>query len=337
MMSEKQNSSLPKVQSDTVEAMKALFVELKNAAKQKKELNFKKTEDDFNSSFIQDSCPLGKCDGSGYFKKTLKNGTIVSVDCDCYKNEVLKRKLKRSQIQTSYWDVELEDLDTITKRVELELSLLKPLVVQKPKKEPSSKKKIPDPETPTEYIERSYEVKRIPYSLREFAENYLNSTLKLINQNPRTSTINLLLMGAPGKGKTYMSAIIAKEFLRKNKTVYFTRMRSLLDKAFDEKKEVVDIIKNVDLLIIDELAQEYHTDSQWALKQIQDIIKERQETNLPTICTTNAAPNELEDYYKESLMSTFNGRFVMTVFDSEYDLRKLDALDMYQKIDFLNF
>ena len=84
------------------------------------------------------------------------------------------------------------------------------------------------------------------------------------------------------------------------------------------------------------LGQEYHTDTKYALKQIQDIFKERQELGLPIIVTTNSYPNELEDYYEGSLMSTFHGRFLMMVSSGEFDLRTLEARKRYDELDFLN-
>lgn len=333
-MNENDNSKkYSKSQQDALEASKDIFKTLISAAKEKRTLKISKTEDDDYKTFNQKVCPYNVCDGSGYIKKKDESGSFYSVDCQCYKDEVMKRKLKKAEIQTSFWDASTDKLNDINDKIDI--TFLKPRPIQLERKIDGRKKTIP-PETPNEFIERTYETQGYKGGLKHFADHFIKSTFEMLSQKPRTNTINLLLLGDPGKGKTFFASAIAKEFLLANKTVHFTRMRSLLDKAFDQKDEVMKMVKTVDLLILDELGQEYHTDSKWALKQIQDIIKERQETCLPTICTTNSYPNELEQYYESSLMSTFNGKFFICTFTGEYDLRALSARNMYDSSDFFN-
>lgn len=321
-----------KKQRAAMESMKSVITFMKEAAAKKQKIHMPKTEDDMHKGFDQETCPLDLCDGSGYTKTVQKEQT-KTIRCKCYQDFVLTRKLMNSKIQPNFWEVEMNDLHGLADKIMI--SHLKPKAKQGEIKV-DNRKKTQTPEKPEEYVKRSYDVKDIRKGVHYFAENYTTKVLSLLEENPRKKTLDLMLMGDPGKGKTYMACAIAKEFMRKGKTVRFTRMRTLLDEAFDQKASIRHMIRTTDLLIIDELGQEYHTDSQWALKQIQDIFKERQETGLPIICTTNAYPNELESYYEGSLMSTFNGRFLMMMMHGEFDLRTLEARSVYEQIDFLN-
>ena len=321
-----------KKQREALEAMKEIITIMKDAAEKKKQFNLPKLEDDLHKGFEQERCAFDLCDGSGYTKET-KNGKSISVRCTCYHEFVMKRKLKNANIPPNFWSVELSDLKTIEDKIQI--SHLKPKLKQGEEKI-DKRKKTPDPETPDAYIARTYDTKQIAKGMYYFADNYLKTVLPLLDETPRQKTLNLMLMGDPGKGKTHMANAIAKEFLRNGKTVYFNRMRAILDEAYDNKAKIMELVRTKDLLIIDEMGQEYHTDTKYALKQIQDIFKERQETGLPIIVTTNSYPNELEDYYEGSLMSTFHGRFLMMVTSGEVDLRTLEARKIYEGLDFLN-
>lgn len=321
-----------KKQREAMEAMKDIITLMKDAAEQKKQFRFPQTEDDLHKGFEQETCVFHLCDGSGYTKE-VKKGKQVSIRCKCYVEHVLTRKLKNANIPPNFWEVELDQLKAIDDKISL--SHLKPKVKQGEKKI-NNRKKTQDPETPDEYVARTYDVKDISKGMFYFADNYTKTILPLLNEKPRKKTLNLMLMGDPGKGKTYMANAIAKEFLRNGKTVYFNRMRAILDEAFENKAKIMHLVRTKDLLIIDELGQEYHTDTKYALKQIQDIFKERQELGLPIIVTTNSYPNELEDYYEGSLMSTFHGRFLMMITHGEFDLRTLEARKRYDELDFLN-
>lgn len=330
-----------KKQKEAIDTMKDFFMTMKKAAKEKKAMPIKKNEDDLNLSFSQETCPHELCDGSGYTTK-IKEGRELSIRCQCYLDFVMNRKLKKSNIPINFYDVTLENLKEIDNLKKsdnivgsINLKHLKPKLKQGERKI-DKRKKEQDPEHPNDFIKRTYDDKEIDKGVFYFANNYSQKVLSLLKENPKKQTLNLMLMGDPGKGKTYMSCAIAKEFLKHNKTVHFTSLRALLDESFDNKAKVRHLVKTKDLLIIDELGQEYHTDSGYALKLIQYIFKERQETRLPIIVTTNSYPNELEKYYEGSLMSTFHGRFLMMVMHGDIDLRILEANNNFEDLDFLN-
>ncbi|QST02972.1 ATP-binding protein (plasmid) [Pontibacillus sp. ALD_SL1] len=293
--------------------------------------HYEKTEDDFNQAFEQSKCPYDLCDGSGYTVSDNK-----SVDCRCFKEKVLQKKLENANIPTDFWKAnwkQLEELDHLEQPITL--TYLKPKPVQgKRKVDKRHKKGNEPPETPQQFIDRTYDAKKRD-SLVDFAKGFSKHALLKLNEKPRTDSFNLLLLGDPGKGKTLMASLIATDFLQQDKSVYFIRIKTFIDEAYEQKAHFRSIVRKKDLLIIDELFQEYHTDTGWALTQIQDVIKERQELKLPTIVTTNAFPNELSELYEGSLMSTFHGEYIIGAMEGEVDVRIYFGRQKQERVDFL--
>lgn len=104
----------------------------------------------------------------------------------------------------------------------------------------------------------------------------------------------------PGRGKTFLAAIIAQEFLKLGHTVIFGDVPSILDdlkNTFDkdgDKKtfELMDALETVDLLILDDLGTE--TPTEWAVERLYLIINQRYNAEKPIIVTTNYKAQELE-------------------------------------------
>ena len=286
------------------------------------------TEDDRNQGFRLPACPHKKCDGSGYIS-TFVGGEEISSRCDCYNDFVMQRKLKNSNIQQDYWRAEIQNLR------EMDVSLLRPKPIQGPRKIDKRHKEQP-PEKPDAFIERTYDEQNVKRGIQFFAEQYTQKTLEYLNEVPRVKTRNLMLIGESGRQKTYLACSIGKEFLKKNKSVYFSTMQDLLNNVYDKKINLHKIVTETDLLIIDELGNEYHTDSQWALKQMKEIIRLRKNRNLPIIGTSNYYPNAWEELYDKPLVSTFNGSFFLTLLASDIDFRVEQMGDSYDDYGFLD-
>lgn len=277
-------------------------------------------------------CSHGLCDGSGY-TKVKKDGHTFTSWCQCHRDRLVETGLKQSRIEDKYKSATLHTMDERG----TSLSLLKPRRVPLDKVEKvtatKGKKTPPKPDDPNEYIERHYETRPQP-SANEFFQKYARGSLRLLATTPRENTMNLLLFGEPGCGKTFGACALGLTYLRNGRSVRYTHIRSLLDSLFDHREEVEHMVRTVDLLILDEIGQEYHTDTHYALKELQKIFKIRHDNNLPIVITTNFYPNELVSLYGKSIVSMLHGDFFLAHMSSPYDYRLDHSDDAYNAFDF---
>ena len=111
----------------------------------------------------------------------------------------------------------------------------------------------------------------------------------------------LLFNGPRGSGKTHLAVAIAGERLKQGSQVFFAFVPTLLDHlratfAPDSPvgyDELFEQLNSVSLLILDDLGSESST--AWAEEKLYQIVVHRHEARLPTIITTVATIEELED------------------------------------------
>jgi DNA replication protein DnaC len=105
----------------------------------------------------------------------------------------------------------------------------------------------------------------------------------------------LWLMGGTGTGKTTLGMLIASAALAQGKTVgvYFTpklltRIRQTYQEAETENaySQFFERVTSVDLLYIDDLGAERHTD--WVVEQLYAVVNERYESRRAMLVTSNA-------------------------------------------------
>lgn len=103
----------------------------------------------------------------------------------------------------------------------------------------------------------------------------------------------LVLMGAPGTGKTHLAAAIANHRLTVGSSVFFAVVPDLLDhlrSAFAPSSEVpynemFETIREVELLVLDDLGAQNST--AWATEKLFQLINHRYNYRMPTVITTN--------------------------------------------------
>lgn len=109
----------------------------------------------------------------------------------------------------------------------------------------------------------------------------------------------LYIEGTNGTGKTHLAAAIAMELIttRRIPVICKTASDLLADikSAFDgeeaTERQVLEVYKKVDLLIIDDLGKEQCTD--WSISTLYSIMNDRYEEMKPTIITTNYNSDDL--------------------------------------------
>ncbi|HEX2912698.1 MAG TPA: ATP-binding protein [Chloroflexia bacterium] len=138
----------------------------------------------------------------------------------------------------------------------------------------------------------------------------------------------LLFIGGYGCGKTHLAAAIANDALNKRVPLYFAVVPDLLDylrSTFDPNSEAryderFDMIRNVPLLILDDLGTE--NSKPWAREKLYQIINHRYNAKLPTVITTNNDLDLLDGRIRSRLCDR---QLCRTVLVQAEDYRMLDA------------
>ncbi|WP_079709946.1 ATP-binding protein [Paraliobacillus ryukyuensis] len=117
-----------------------------------------------------------------------------------------------------------------------------------------------------------------------------------------TGTGNLLFSGTYGTGKSHLSVAITKALMEKGKTCVFISFPKLLTKIKDTynndgptEDQLMNAMKNVDLLVIDDIGAEKR--SEWSIAKLFEIIDDR--AGKATIYTTNLNSEELNNWVGE--------------------------------------
>lgn len=125
--------------------------------------------------------------------------------------------------------------------------------------------------------------------------------------------------GRPGNGKSHLCAAVYNATLAKATAAIFITAPDLfswLRAAFDEDRNSqgdnftrrMALVKGVQVLILDDLGAERPTD--WSNQTLYEIIDHRYRNRMPTMLSSNLAPNQLEE---ARVTSRVNDRVVCAV------------------------
>jgi DNA replication protein DnaC len=147
---------------------------------------------------------------------------------------------------------------------------------------------------------------------------------------------SFILVGPHGSGKTHAAHALA--FACANK--YLTARRDLLDfyvvrmsdlmamftKRNELGDETVHNLRKRQLLIVDEVGSEKHSDSGWTIEQfVGRVLRYRYDNCLPTIITSNASATEFVKTYGSRAETVLLGKSFRTILlFTEKDIRKED-------------
>ena len=165
-------------------------------------------------------------------------------------------------------------------------------------------------------------------SPREAAERNFDVCQDYAHQvSPRSG--NLLLFGAPGLGKTFLSACIARVVSENGHSVVydtaahiFTQFEAAKFRRDYEDDSGADVERylNCDLLIMDDLGTEMLTT--FVQSAFYQIINTRLSKGKKTIINTNLTPDEIGARYGAAVQSRIEGEYELLPFIGE-DIRKL--------------
>ena len=139
---------------------------------------------------------------------------------------------------------------------------------------------------------------------------------------------NLLMSGAPGLGKTFLSACIAGVVVSKGySVVYDTAIHifSCLEdvkfgRATEEEQQGSRRFTACDLLILDDLGTEM--DSNFITTALYSLINDRLLAHKPTIISTNLTIDRIAGRYSAPVVSRLDGEYDILSFAGQ-DIRKL--------------
>jgi DNA replication protein DnaC len=138
---------------------------------------------------------------------------------------------------------------------------------------------------------------------------------------------NLMFLGKPGLGKTFLCNSIAKDLLDNGKSVIYKTASDLIDiirkYKFDFENEnsneqSLNEIYNCDLLIVDDLGTELST--QFSNLALYSILNRRNVKNKKMIISTNLDIDEFTRIYSDRITSRIFGNFDILEFLGE-DIR----------------
>lgn len=154
----------------------------------------------------------------------------------------------------------------------------------------------------------------------------------------------LIFTGPSGCGKTHLACAIANHQIKQSKQVFYIEVADLIDYIFSsldnndlKYSEFFDQVKNVPLLIMDDLDLSIH--SEWAKSKIQQILNHRFNEQLPTVITSSIPVSLLEEKLNGHLTDP---EFCVVCRIEPHEKLALEhfcgmGLELIQKMSFKNF
>jgi DNA replication protein DnaC len=154
----------------------------------------------------------------------------------------------------------------------------------------------------------------------------------------------LVLVGPSGAGKTHLAAAIASDRLSRRDSVLFITVADLLDhlrSSFSPESQVpydrfFDQVKGAPLLVLDDLTARAATP--WAQEKLDQLLNSRYQNELPTVITTEIAPADMDERWRNRLSDVRLSQIFLLGEDStELDLAWREGFNLQRTMTFQNF
>ncbi|NMM62092.1 ATP-binding protein [Clostridium sp. P21] len=166
-----------------------------------------------------------------------------------------------------------------------------------------------------------HKVDDVRKSPRKNLEDIVSKSWNFIENFSSTSE-NLLFLGNPGTGKSFLSYCIAKELLDRGHLIVYrtaeTLIHDLKNIRFNNSDELDDLLINCDLLIIDDLGSEQITD--FSKTELFNLLNRKLLKNRKMLISTNCGLEVILKNYSERISSRLLGEFTLCKFYGE-DIR----------------
>lgn len=140
------------------------------------------------------------------------------------------------------------------------------------------------------FVANTEQEKKAKAVAMRYAENFLTTVV------PKGSCLRF--EGTKGTGKTHLAAAIALSLINKGVPVIFKSVadlfldiRNTFKKGEKTEEEILDVYKNVDLLVIDDIDKVKYTE--WNVSILYQIINDRYENMKPMVITANNGNDDL--------------------------------------------
>ena len=155
---------------------------------------------------------------------------------------------------------------------------------------------------------------RTGISIREHMEHIFESCSNFARHFEKTGG-NLLLTGATGTGKTFLSACIAREVTERGFSVVYDTAAAIFRvmeneyfrRGEEDNSAAVERFLRCDLLIMDDLGTELG--SAFVQSALYRIVNTRLTTGKSTVISTNLSPNDIAVRYSAQILSRFEGEY----------------------------
>lgn len=139
---------------------------------------------------------------------------------------------------------------------------------------------------------------------------------------------NLMLYGAPGLGKTFLSSAVANAVMQKGFTVLYQSASAIFSALENIKFKNADVnftseLLNVDLLIIDDLGTEFI--NSFTESELFRVLNSRIIDEKSMIINTNLSLRDIKNTYSDRILSRIIGNFdAFKFYGDDIRLKKID-------------